>query len=264
MKPPISYYGGKQNMLSELLPLIPKHESYIEPFFGGGALFFAKTPSPLEVINDTNQLMINFYRQMVVNFDALELEIRATLHSRFEHFRAGQIIKGRVESTDLQKAWAIYVSINQGFGNKIDDGWGYEKTNTRRQLSQSFSNMKTNFHTYKHRLNTVQIECQDALKVIKVYDRPDALFYLDPPYYNSDCGHYKGYTEADYQQLIDLIQTIKGKFILSSYPNKVIDSIEWTWRKDIEKNRSVNATAGARKTEVIITNFQPPQMQLFK
>ena len=71
MKPPISYYGGKQNMLSELLPLIPKHESYIEPFFGGGALFFAKTPSPLEVINDTNQLMINFYRQMVVNFDAL-------------------------------------------------------------------------------------------------------------------------------------------------------------------------------------------------
>ena len=263
MKPPISYYGGKQNMLAELLPLIPKHEVYVEPFFGGGALFFAKNPAPLEVINDTNQLMINFYRQMVVNFDALELEIIATLHSRFEHFRAGQIIKGKVESTDLQKAWAVYVSTNQGFANMLGIGWGHN-VSVESRVSNIWNNTKHQFHTYKGRLNTVQIECQDALKVIKVYDRKDALFYLDPPYYNSECGHYKGYTEADYQNLIDLIQTIKGKFILSSYPNKVIDSIEWTWRKDIEKNRSVNAAVGATKTEVIITNFQPPQLQLFK
>jgi DNA adenine methylase len=267
MKPPISYYGGKQNMLSELLPLIPKHESYIEPFFGGGALFFAKTPSPLEVINDTNQLMINFYRQMVLNFDALELEIGATLHSRFEHKRAGDIIKGRVESTDLEKAWAVYVSTQQGFGKKIDNGWGYcnsSKGCIDRKLALSWANLRDDFHTYKGRLNTVQIECKDALEVIKTYDRKDALFYLDPPYYNSDCGHYKGYKESDYIDLIDLIRTIKGKFILSSYPNPIINELDWVWDTAKDKNRSVNATVGARKTEVIITNFQPPQLQLFK
>lgn len=214
MKPPISYYGGKQNMLVHLLPLIPKHETYVEPFFGGGALFFAKNPAPLEVINDTNELLINFYRQMVVNFDALNLEIKATMHSKASHFKAAQIIKGRIESTDLERAWAVYVSINQGFGNKIDCGWGYQKE-CEGMVAKSWSNMRANFDQHKTRLKHVQIDCQDALKVIKLYDSESTLFYCDPPYYNSDCGHYKGYTEDNYKELIDLLLTIKGKFILS-------------------------------------------------
>lgn len=55
MKPPITYYGGKQKLIKHLLPLIPEHNLYAEPFFGGGALFWAKEPSNVEVINDTNR-----------------------------------------------------------------------------------------------------------------------------------------------------------------------------------------------------------------
>lgn len=61
MTPPISYYGGKQKMLKHILPLIPTHKIYIEPFFGGGAVFFGKNPSEVEVINDLNSYVINFY-----------------------------------------------------------------------------------------------------------------------------------------------------------------------------------------------------------
>jgi len=61
MKPPVSYYGGKQNMTKEILSLIPKHKIYIEPFFGGGAIFFTKEPSEVEIINDLNSYVINFY-----------------------------------------------------------------------------------------------------------------------------------------------------------------------------------------------------------
>jgi DNA adenine methylase len=262
MKPPISYYGGKQNMLVHLLPLIPKHETYVEPFFGGGALFFAKNPAPLEVINDTNELIINFYRQMVINFDALNLEIKATMHSRASHFKAGQIIKGKVESTDLEKAWAVYVSIGQGFGNVMGSGWGYEKS-VKSVVAVIWNSKRTNFINYKDRLQDVQIDCQDALKVIKLYDSENTLFYCDTPYYNSDCGHYKGYTEDNYKELIDLLLTIKGKFILSSYPNPVIDSMQWIYRNDIVQNRAVNAAKGATKIETIITNYLTPQLNLF-
>lgn len=262
MKPPISYYGGKQNMLVHLLPLIPSHQTYVEPFFGGGALFFAKNPAPLEVINDTNELLINFYRQMVINFDALNLEIKATMHSRASHFKAGQIIKGRVEATDLQRAWAVYVSINQGFANMLGIGWGYEKK-PHSEGCLKWLNNRNSFINYSDRLKQVQIDCQDALKVIKLYDSDSTLFYCDPPYYNSDCGHYKGYTEADYQQLIDLLLTIKGKFILSSYPNRVINALEWIHRDDIPMNRAVNAAKGATKIETIITNYLTPQLNLF-
>lgn len=61
-KTPISYYGGKQAMLKKILPLIPDHVVYVEPFFGGGAVFFAKDKSEVEIINDYNSNVANFYR----------------------------------------------------------------------------------------------------------------------------------------------------------------------------------------------------------
>ncbi len=263
MNCPISYYGGKQKMISTLIPLIPEHKKYVEPFFGGGALFFAKNKSQIEIINDTNELMINFYRQMVKNFDALKLEIDATLHSRASHIRAGQIIKGKIESTDLEKAWAIYVSCNQGFGKKMDCGWGYESKSHGRNMPNTWKVKKDYFIFYKNRLDQAQIECGDALYVIKTYDTPETFFYVDPPYYNSDCGHYKGYLESDYRNLIDLLLTIEGKFLLSSYPNPIINDISWTYRDDIEKHRAVNGDKGATKIETIVANYNPNQQSLF-
>lgn len=61
MKTPISYYGGKQNLVATILPLIPDHVTYVEPFLGGGAVFWTKPKSEVEVINDTNRELINFY-----------------------------------------------------------------------------------------------------------------------------------------------------------------------------------------------------------
>ena len=79
MKTPISYYGGKQAMLKTILPLIPEHQIYCEPFFGGGAVFWAKEPSKYEYINDFNDLVVNFYEQLKNNFEELKSKIIATL-----------------------------------------------------------------------------------------------------------------------------------------------------------------------------------------
>lgn len=263
MRPLISYYGGKQNLLNELLPLIPEHNTYVEPFFGGGALFFAKPPSQSEVINDTNEMLINFYRVVQTQkWDFIKM-VKGTMYSRAEHSKAKDVYNGKVKSTALEKAWAVYVCSLQGFSSKLGEGWGYEICDLK--SCKIFNNKKKSLSEIIDRLSNVQVEYKDALEVIKTYDKKDAFFYLDPPYYNSDCGHYKGYTKDDYQNIIDLLLTIKGKFMLSSYPNEVIDSYDWTFRKDIEKELKVNGkqNKGKIKTEVIITNYLVPQLKLF-
>lgn len=85
MKTPISYYGGKQNLISTIIPLFPAHSTYIEPFVGGGAVFWAKSKSKVEIINDTNRELINFYECVQNDFIALEQEVRISLHSRRLH-----------------------------------------------------------------------------------------------------------------------------------------------------------------------------------
>jgi DNA adenine methylase len=90
-KTPITYYGGKQKMLPYILPLIPEHKIYIEPFFGGGAVFWAKEPAKIEFINDSNSEVINFYRVLKFRFPELKKEIEATLHSEFQQKQARQI-----------------------------------------------------------------------------------------------------------------------------------------------------------------------------
>ena len=72
MKPPISYYGGKQSMLKDILPLVPSHDLYTEVFAGGAALLFAKKPVRVNVINDLNGELVNFYRTIVTDFDACD------------------------------------------------------------------------------------------------------------------------------------------------------------------------------------------------
>lgn len=82
MRTPITYYGGKQTMLKHIMPLLPKHDIYVESFAGGAALFFAKQPSKMDVINDLNGELINFYRTIVSSYDELKAEIERTLPTK--------------------------------------------------------------------------------------------------------------------------------------------------------------------------------------
>jgi DNA adenine methylase len=102
MKTPLSYYRGKQHLASKILGLIPEHRIYCEPFIGGGAVFFAKGPSPVEIINDANGELVNFYEVLQHDFSALEKEITISLHSRKQHHQA-QVIYENPEMFDRIK-----------------------------------------------------------------------------------------------------------------------------------------------------------------
>ena len=258
-KTPITYYGGKLNMVSEILPLIPEHRIYTEAFFGGGAIFFAKSPSESEIINDINSLAINFYEVLVTDFDNLKQKIEATLFSRATYSVAVTIYRMPHLFNKLQQAWAFYIGTNMGFSCQIGS-WGYDKYGKRVKALQN-KKMKFNTDVFK-RLEHVQIENVDACKVIKARDTKDAFHYVDPPYIDSNQGHYGGYTKSDYRELLQTLSKVDGKFLLSSYPSKLLKKYTkkygWhtkTFDKPLSARKSENGKKRKRKVEVLTANF---------
>lgn len=258
MKPPITYYGGKQKLVSTILPLFPEHVLYTEPFAGGAALFFSKEPSEIEVLNDLNTELINFYKVMRQDFVSLQKKVNITLHSRRQHKDASVIYNNPHLFNDLDRAWAVWVLASQSFASMIDSSWGYDKS--KNTTSKKIHNKGVAFtEEYAIRLQNVQLECADAIYIIKSRDTADAFHYCDPPYYNSDCGHYGGYSIYDFERLLQALSEIKGKFLLSSYPSEILASYVkkhgW-YQQSVEQRVSVNKGAGKVKVEVMTANYE--------
>jgi DNA adenine methylase len=258
MKTPLTYYGGKQQLAPTIVSLLPPHRIYVEPFVGGGAVFFSKPASPVEVINDINSELVNFYQQAKLNFPLLEQEIRISLHSRDLHRRAKVMYENPDLFDPLKRAWAVWVLATQSYGAKLNGTFGYDRSG---QTSKKISNRRDSFsEDLAIRLQEVQIECADALRIIRSRDTPETLFYLDPPYFNSDMGHYDGYTVEDFELLLKALEQVDGRFVLSSYPSPLLKDYSarngWsTFEKRMALSMSA-ATVPRTKVEALTVNFQ--------
>lgn len=170
---------------------------------------------------------------------------------------------------ELKVAWAVWTLSVQSFSSMLDGSWGYDiKRNT---TSKKISNKRNSF-TEDHaiRLQDVQIECADAIRIITTRDNNDAFFYCDPPYYNSDMGHYDGYTLDDFKNLLETLALLKGKFLLSSYPSGILkeytDGAKWyTIEREMKvsvANNSKSNKPRKQKTEVFTANYDITKMKL--
>ena len=256
MRPPVTYYGGKQMMLRHLLPNIPPHTTYTEPFFGGGALFFAKEKSEVEVINDLNRFVVNFYEQCKNNFDELQQLVQSTLHSRAAYRDALIMYDSPHLFSDVKRAWAFWMLTNQGYAGKIGT-WGYGTISSERE--NSLEKKRESFVTdIRDRLKLTQIDCTDALHIIQLRDRTTTFHYIDPPYYNSNMGHYGGYTEQDFENLLKVLENVEGKFLLSSYPSELLSAyIKKNGWYTLEVEMTTMASTNRKpKIEVLTANYE--------
>lgn len=242
------------------MPLFPQHTTYIEPFVGGGAIFWSKPKSEVEIINDYNRELINFYECVQNEFVELEKMVRISLHSRSLHNDATVVYNNPHMFSRIKRAWAVWVLAAQSFSSMLDGSFGYDKI--RGTTSQKITNKRNDFTLdLSIRLQNVQIECTDALRVIRSRDHKGALHYCDPPYFNSDCGHYDGYSKDDFENLLVTLSKIEGKFLLSSYPSDILNdyTTKYNWMtKTLEQSVSVaNGTGkpGKKKIEVLTANY---------
>lgn len=243
-------------MASLINSIIPEHQLYCEPFFGGGAVFFLKPKSKGECINDMNGHVVNFYRVCASDFPTLRLLVTQTPHSRKVHREAEFILKNPEAFSELRRAWAFWVQCIMSYSSKLLGGYAYDRLG---KCPTTTDNKRLSFNkSIKDRLSRVDIECNDALKIIKSRDSSETFHYIDPPYFNSDCGHYKGYTEQDFKNLLECLQGLKGKFLLSSYPSELLqgytDKNDW-FVHSIQKKVAVTKHTDKLKTEVLTGNY---------
>jgi len=94
------------------------------------------------------------------------------------------------------------------------------------------------------RIKKTQIFNRDALKFIRAIDSPATFFYVDPPYVNTDQGHYSGYTEEEYLKLLETLENLKGSFILSGYETGLEPK---HWKKYTFQTTTLSASYKKRK-----------------
>ncbi len=263
MKTPISYYGGKQTMLKHILSLIPDHKLYTEAFCGGAAVLFAKKPCAAEIINDLNMSLTVFYWICQVNYPELKQEIDKTLHCRDIHAHAAHILNYPDYFNQAQRAWAVWALCKMSFASMLDGTFGYDFEGG---MPKKLSNAKDEFtEQLSRRLEKVTIENRDALDVISCYDCSDAFHFIDPPYINSDCAHYEGvFNEYCMEQLLQLLEQIKGKFMLTMFPYRPIENYAekngWVIHR-IERTISASKISRRKQEEWMVCNFAAPHGQ---
>jgi DNA adenine methylase len=204
----ISRPGGKARLLKHLLPL-PPHTCYVEVFGGGLAVFRAKERSKVEVINDLDDNLANLYRVLKYHEPELERELALHLNSR-SFLRECRTNRG---FTDIQRA-ARYLHANAisfggeglNFGIVKQSGGG---------ASKSLKNKLAACRDFAARLDGVICEHLDWRRVLALYDGPETLFFLDPPYVGGAQKCYSPWTLEQMQELADALRTVKGNWLLT-------------------------------------------------
>jgi len=250
----IPWVGGKKLLRKRIIDFFPQEppSRYIEVFGGAGwVLFGSDKHADLEVFNDIDGHLVNLYRCIKYHREELQKELLGTdldwLPNSRELFLDYRQQIEQQGLTDIQRAARYFLIIRLSYGADRRS-FGCSK--------KALLNAIGKFEDVQNRLRDVVIENRDFERLIKTYDRPNALFYLDPPYYSAE-RFYDGFTKEDHQRLRSVLERLKGKFILS-YNNDVYikDLYEGFNIHEVERANNLlrEANQGNYK-ELIITNY---------
>ena len=205
----MAWVGGKKALRDEILARFPRnYKRYIEVFGGAGWVLFHKPPgNDFEVFNDFNGNLVNLYRCVREQPEALRNELRYMLNSRLDFEYMKGMLHSQAVLPDVRRAAYYYALIRYSYA---------AGTSTFGSQPHAMWNNFALIESAAGRLQKVVIENKDCVKLIRQYDRPESFFYCDPPYYNAD-QYYEAVSSDgfDHAGLADALLGIKGKFLLS-------------------------------------------------
>ncbi len=254
INPIAPYLGGKRLLAKTIVPIIEKipHNIYAEPFMGMGGVFFRRTQKPKsEAINDINSEIVNMFR-MVERFpDYLADMLKFKICSRAEFKR--MLATPPLLLTELERAVRFLYLQKTAFGGKVrSQAFGVNvreaRFNSERIIPQ--------IHALHKRLTGVYVECLPYQDFIIRYDRPDTLFYLDPPYWNCENDYGKGiFGKADFDELAKLLKGLKGRFIMSINDVPEIRRIfKSFYIKEVQTTYTTGTQPGKKAAELLVSN----------
>ena len=257
---PIPYIGGKNRLAAQIIALFPDHTTYVEAFAGGAQVFFHKQPSKVEVLNDLDNEVVNFYRCCQSHYGELVRYLKFTIASRrwFDILNATD--PGTL--TDIQRAARfLYLQKNCFGGLVVKQHFHYGVTQPSNFNPERIPEAIEEAH---HRLARVQIESLPYEQVLEKYDRPTTLFYLDPPYWDRKLYKFN-FKEDDFRSMVERLKKLTGKFILSLDDHPKVREVFKPFRMQrTELHYTAQRQTGTRFAELLITNFEANNKSIAK
>jgi DNA adenine methylase len=264
----IKWHGGKRYVAEMVVSLMPRHLNYVEPFFGGGKVLFARDPADerlwlpgykgvSEVVNDINGDLMNFWRVLrgPDSFEAFRRAVEATPFAGPAYEEACDLLGGP-GGNEVERAWAFFVACRQSHSGRMDAFTGITKRRLRRGMNNEVSAWLSSIEglpaIHARLVRVLILSPQPALDVIAKFDGPETLFYLDPPYMPSTRTSPDVYPDemsaADHEALLDVVTRARGKFIISGYACPLYDDALDAWER-VDKPTSNHSGTGRVKQQ---------------
>lgn len=262
MKAIMKYPGSKWQLSDWIISFFPKHHSYLEPFFGSGAVLFNKPRSNIETVNDLDGNVVNLFEWIKRNPERLAHEIYFTPYARQIYEEAFF----EIPEDSFQRAVNFYVRLNMGHGFRTTGekvGWkndvqGREKA----YASQDWTHLPEKIYQAAERLRGVQIDNRPAVELIERFNYENVLIYCDPPYMLKT-RHGKQYRcemdDLEHRKLLEVLLNHKGAVVISGYDTDLYRDMLKGWR--YYDNISYSQVC-SKKKEVIWLNYEPDGRQL--
>lgn len=263
-RPPLRYHGGKFRLAPWIIQKMPPHKSYVEVFGGAAGVLLRKSRSRIEVYNDLDSQVFNFFK---VLRDAELLRSLVALVS-LTPFSREEFELAYIESPDpVESARRFVLRTFMGHGTSSmdpSDSNGFRSCDIRagKSYAREWLGVPEAIQTAAERMLGVTIENLDFRKLIPKFDDPETLFYVDPPYplstrQNGGKGYVHELTEEDHRQLIWFLKKCKAKVMISGYSCRLYDDGLSDWRKE-EKASAANGQRGSvPRTENLWMNYEP-------
>lgn len=253
----IKYPGAKWGIAEWIISHFPPHHSYLEPFFGSGAVLFNKQRSAIETVNDLDGNVVNLFEWIRKDPERLADAIYWTPYAREVFDRAWET--RHTERDSFQRAVNFYTLMMMGFGfrtNGVKVGW--KKDVQGREAAYAAGGWCRTPEAIKQaaeRLRGVQIECRPSVDVIRQFNFKNVLIYADPPYVlGTRCGeqYANEMTDRDHVELLEALKEHKGPVLLSGYDSELYNDLLHGWNRERINTRAQTA---APREEVLWMNF---------
>lgn len=263
MKAVFKYPGAKWSLARWIISHFPAHHSYIEPFFGSGAVLFTKDRSPIETINDRDGDVINVFHWIRTDPERLARAIYWTPYARDEYEAAFD--RKTTETDSFRRAVDFYIRMMMGHGFRTTGGKvGWKNDVQGRESAYAARNWCQTpeiIMEAAERLRGVQVENKPALDVISRFNFSNVLIYADPPYVlGTRCRKQYNYemSDEDHRDLLDALKAHKGPVLLSGYDSPLYSDALRGWYRDEAQALAQTAT---KRREVLWMNFEPSKQQ---
>ncbi len=254
----LKWPGSKWSIADEIVSLMPEHKIYLEPFFGSGAVFFSKAPCNTEILNDLDGEIVNLFKCIRDNSEELARLVQFTPYSREEYKNSYERSGSGVERA---RQFLVRANMARAGMQYYSSSWRHAGpvlgATCRQRVTGDWDRIPDMVLEAATRLKDAEIENTDALELIKKYNRPDCLIYVDPPYLLSTRRQrYYNVEMTDDEEHIKMLEVLKkhsGPILLSGYDSDLYNELLKNWDK---KKINTQAEQGKRRVEIIWANFK--------